>query len=139
MNGRMTALALVAVDIVALVLAWFASAWVTVFLELNVFDKPAFYIFPEVAQTRETIIFILGMVIIALFCAKNFYTRRMPWWSQVQYILKTVLFAFILDGFINFGLQLYQSRLLIVTGWAFAALFLVSFRWVFFFAAGRMG
>ena len=40
---------------------------------------------------HQNLFLILGMILTAILYHKNFYTSRIPWWSQVQYIGKIVL------------------------------------------------
>lgn len=128
--------AFVLLDLMALALAsGLATGFTHAFQKLGVVN-------PSISSdfsNRENIYTALSLIVMTMFWGKGLYTRRMPWWSQVQYIGKVVFLAFLLDGFINFGLQINQSRLLIMLSWVFAFSMIVPFRWIACHMAARMG
>ena len=128
-----------ALDVLALGLAERTASITTMLLEINVLNKPAYFEFPDIVAARTNIYIVLCLFVMGMLWQKGLYARRMPWWNQVRYLGKAMLLALLLDGFINFGLKLYQPRLLIVSSWAFAGLFLVSLRWLGFRIADRLG
>jgi len=52
----------------------------------------------------------------------------MPFWQEVQRIVYAVGFAMMADGFLQFATQMEVSRLLLLTGWGFAAALMIAGR-----------
>lgn len=71
---------------------------------------------------------VLSALVVLSFAHAGHYTRRVPWWGQVQFMLKALALALVVDGFIYFSLQYPFSRYLIMANWLFAALFLMGAR-----------
>jgi undecaprenyl-phosphate galactose phosphotransferase len=114
-------LVLIAFDVVALVLAHYTALQLTPLLGGNLPSLPAL-------EQRLYSFALLGVLVIALMANKGIYSRRLPWWMQVQYILKIIGLALIIDGFSYFTLQWPFSRAVMLTGWVFAAFYLIVFR-----------
>ncbi|MGB4057721.1 MAG: exopolysaccharide biosynthesis polyprenyl glycosylphosphotransferase [Alphaproteobacteria bacterium] len=84
--------------------------------------------FYQSSQKHFSICFALSVSVLISFFFKGHYTERLPWWSQIQFILKSMLFALLVEGFSAYILSLYYSRILIVTCWVMAFCFLVLSR-----------
>ncbi len=128
---------LLILDIVALAIAAWLAGGVTHIVQ-TILKTPALsasYVFND----RQNIYIFLSFIVMTLLWSKGLYTQRVPWWSQVQYIGKVIFLAFLLDGFINFGLLINESRLLIAATWILAFGLIVPFRWVACQTAARMG
>jgi undecaprenyl-phosphate galactose phosphotransferase len=69
---------------------------------------------------------LLSLALIIAMANKGHYSQRIPWWGQVQFMLKAVAIGFILDGFSYFSLQVPFSRLYVALNWL-NALFLLIF------------
>ncbi|MBL8642008.1 MAG: sugar transferase [Alphaproteobacteria bacterium] len=80
----------------------------------------------------EELFIILGVILIGVLSHKGFYQRRIPWWSQVQYISKLAVFSLLGHIFINTALQLNQPLLLITSGWIYTLLSMFCLRVCFF-------
>jgi undecaprenyl-phosphate galactose phosphotransferase len=121
---------LAALDISSLLLANIAASFVTVFLQTMVLHTVSYTQMPDIVSERHSVACLLGLIALAMFWSKSLYTQRVPWWSQVQYIIKVCLLLMLIDGFMSFSLKLYEPRLLIVTTWLFAPAFTVVMRWL---------
>jgi Undecaprenyl-phosphate galactose phosphotransferase WbaP len=129
-------LALAAFDILALALAgWFAVP-ATIALQ-EFLGRPLYDPLANAADLHQNIYIVLGGIVVALLWNKGLYSRRIPWWRQIQAIGKIVFFLFLAHGFISFALRLYESRLLIALSWAFVFALLLSLRWSAFRFAAR--
>lgn len=113
-------------DICALFLAYHislpVSAFLEKFLETDAFDL----VYSESSYKHLVVAFILSFgSLVALFFGGH-YTKRLPWWGQVHFLLKVTSFALLIEGFSAYILGLHYSRILIVIFWslAFGALLL---------------
>jgi len=118
--------ALVVFDLLSFYLSFIVASLVTADTQYFTFDAAPSVI--DVLITRQYIHVVLCTVGLVMFWSKGLYTRRMPWWSQMQYICKVILLIFLIDGFIGFALKLNESRLLLTLSWVFAFILMVSFR-----------
>jgi len=115
-------------DGVALILAFFASSWGAHVLAIDLFGTtPLDPVYLEETH-RYNVYASLSALLLFLFFSKGHYTNRIPWWTQVQFITSAVAFILIIDGFLSFALELYFSRLLIISNWIFAFGFLLASR-----------
>lgn len=74
---------------------------------------------------------LCGFLMLA-FAHAGHYSRRVPWWGQVQFICKALLLVLLVDGFTYFSFQHPFSRYLIMANWLFVAAFLLVARQVAF-------
>ncbi len=72
---------------------------------------------------NDPVFIVLFPLILFLFYAKGHYTQRIPWWNQVQQIIKICAMAIILDGFGRFVFEMDASH------------FVLALRWLYFGAA----
>lgn len=89
-------------------------------------------------QLSKSLFFVLGATSTAIIWGKGLYTNRTPWWSQVQFIAKTIIFALILHGFISFSLKIDESRILIFLSWSIAFLCMILLRGVIYKLSERI-
>lgn len=71
---------------------------------------------------------LVSLLVLGMMMNKGVYTQRMPWWAQVQCIFKSVVLAFLIDGFTYFTLQLPSPRLIILSTWVFVAVYMICLR-----------
>lgn len=114
-------------DALALMTAFFVSAIAAHQISLLIGSTPLTMDY-VVGSERHKVFGILAGLVVFLLYSKGHYTNRFPWWSQVQYITSLMAFMVVIDGFFSFALEMYFSRLLIVTNWAFAFAFLIAAR-----------
>ncbi len=79
-------------------------------------------------NVHQNLFLILGVIITAILYHRSLYTSRIPWWSQVQYITKIILFALIVHGFISFALKLSEPRLFIALCWFYVLVLMIFLR-----------
>lgn len=73
---------------------------------------------------------VIGLGVMAWLWHKGHYNRRQPFWMEAQQIVKACAFAVMVDGFFQFAAKQDFSRLWLVSGWVFAAAFLLLFRFL---------
>lgn len=84
---------------------------------------------PPIGGVERLAVFLsLAAILLLIFGNKGHYTRRVPWWGQVPFILKVVLVAFLVDGFLSFSLQRGYPPVVLASNWAFCAAFLIGCR-----------
>jgi Undecaprenyl-phosphate galactose phosphotransferase WbaP len=76
----------------------------------------------------KNLFLILGVLVTAISWSKGFYTNRTPWWSQVEHILKTIIFSLGLQLLVNIALNTQVSNILIFLSWVFTFIFMIIFR-----------
>lgn len=115
-------------DVAMIVLGFLATKFISAtFVELsNFFDWGHFTHF----DTRRFYYIFLSGCILLRFAAKGHYSRRPPWLSQVEGILKTVGFAAIFDCFNFYLLDKGTFPQLILLNWALCAILLVGGRYL---------
>ncbi|HBR68881.1 MAG TPA: hypothetical protein DEA55_05850 [Rhodospirillaceae bacterium] len=112
-------LAVLAFDVLALILSYYFSLSVTASIVdfFNAYPLEELY---AQADSRKILFLGQGLALLFLFFANGQYTKRIPWWSQVRTITKVTAYSFLAEGFINFALDMEYSRILIITNWVFA-------------------
>lgn len=93
---------------------------------------PDIYNKPLSSYTNIHDLFFIWMcpVVLFLFYTKGHYTKRVPWWSQVQSVLYICAIAFLIDGFTRIALNMSFSRLLIGLSWVYVFFLTIAFRQV---------
>lgn len=120
-------------DILGLFLAGFAAYAATVFIEKVLFNTSSSLDATSPIPHLHTHLY-LSMIALVMLWSNGMYRQRLPWWTQVKFIGKTILTVFLVDGFVSFATQSHEARLLVGLNWLFALGFILSFR----FAVHRM-
>lgn len=115
------------IDALALLIGFFLSAAAAYHISLLIGSTPLTMEYIIGSERHKVFGILAGLVVFLLF-SKGHYTNRFPWWSQVQFITSLMAFMVVIDGFFSFALEMYFSRLLIVTNWVFAYAFLIAAR-----------
>jgi Undecaprenyl-phosphate galactose phosphotransferase WbaP len=71
------------------------------------------------------IFLVLGITSTIVFFNRGLYTDRTPWWSQVQYLSKVILFSMVTHIALSVTLQHGNSLLLIVFSWVLSLFIIV--------------
>lgn len=119
-----------AFDILALILGHYIAAVLTPPISqlLNrSFDTQLFW---SATQNPNNVYMAVCAIIIFLFFNKGHYTTRMPWWSQVQFVLKTMAIAFLVFGFVSFFLKLKYSVFFTLVNFITASAMVILFRYI---------
>ena len=114
-------------DSIALILSFFISIKAAGLVSAAMETTPITIEY-AVGAGRAQIYALLASLAVFLFFSKGHYTNRFPWWSQVQFITSVSALMVVIDGFLSFALELYFSRLMILSNWGFAFLFLLASR-----------
>lgn len=115
-------------DILSFVGAEQLASIITIAVKTYIFPDPLFISKLDHLQNYKNFYLILGAVTTSIIWSKGLYTNRTPWWSQVQFISKIILYSILVHGFMSFLLKIYESRMLILLSWGFAFLFIIFFR-----------
>ena len=129
-------LCLAAMDFMAISLACICSIISSYYVSLNL-DMPTIDLAYFLNANRLSISAGLCFYIMLLFFNRGHYTNRIPWWTQVQYILKTMIIMFFIDGFISFLLELYYSRMLTAFNWFYCFFFILLGRYILYKIQGK--
>ena len=86
----------------------------------------------------HAITYVLGVCVIASFCISRQYSRRIPWWNKIQFSVKTIVAAFLIEviargAILNDYIPLYS-----LTYWAGSLCLLMAFRAVFYLVKTKM-
>jgi len=79
-------------------------------------------------DVHTNLFLILGIIMTAVLFDKGLYTSRIPWWSQVQYLTRIVIFSLIAHGFLSFALKLNEPRSFIIFCWFFVLTLMIALR-----------
>lgn len=128
---------IVCLDVFALVLAFYGSLLVkNMWLEGALADS---LYQGAMGLKRQHVFVLLGFAVLLTFSGKGLYTQRIPWWTQVQFILKICIFAFFADGFLSFALKLDPSRLVTVLNWVLAGSLMITSRYTLCMVGSKSG
>lgn len=117
-------------DLLALILALAVSAVVASRISAAMTHYSFSEFFDYGLKLRLYMFALLSVGVLFAFYNRGHYRRRIPWWSQVRYVLAVCAVAFVVDGFFYFAVKLQLSRLWIGFSWAYAALFILMMRQV---------
>ncbi len=127
---------LVISDILAMVLS-FVLAVISV-QSLKFLLKPEFNDKTlNLSHLDELFFFWLCPIVIFLFAVKGHYTKRVPWWSQVQNVLSVCIRIFIIDAFTRLALDMSFSRSLIALSWIYVFILTLTGRQIVYFIAHK--
>ncbi len=108
----------------SLILALFSAVLIKDLFLPDIYNKPLS------SYTNIHDLFFIWMcpIVLFVFYTKGHYTKRVPWWSQVQSVLYICVIAFLIDGFTRFALNMSFSRLLIGLSWVYVFFLTIGFR-----------
>jgi len=84
---------------------------------------------PEALRSALAPAFILGGL-LAYFLAKGHYSRRLPFWLELQQILAGSIFALLCSSFVEFSFKTDVSRVVVICIWVMFPFALVALRHV---------
>jgi len=127
-------------DVIAMTLAFILAQLTAPLLRDFLFTVNSVSSLETASMRMQDMLFLfMCPFVIHLFFSKGHYTKRLPWWNQVQHILMICLAAFILDGAIRFSMNTSPSRLFIGLSWVYAALFVIAARLIVFHICSGQG
>lgn len=121
-------------DVAALMASKFSSDHLTPFMQRQAGWASLYTPTGETALSHLHLFALLSVMLLVLFADRGLYARRIPWWSQVKFILKATIFLLFVHGFLSFALKLYISRLAIILSWSFTFIFVLLARRLIFAA-----
>jgi len=115
-------------DFLGVVIAALVAATFTAYIAQNILHKDFYSLLSYISSLRFYSFFFFAGSALFLFYNRGHYSRRIPWWSQVRYILKVLLVLFLIDGFLHFAFKYEFSRLWVISSWLFTFIFLLFAR-----------
>lgn len=85
-------------------------------------------LFGHEGLSRLGIFLFLSGAVVFSFYNKGHYEQRIPWWSQVRYVVEALLLAMVVDGFMHFALDHPTGLLLVALTWVCAGAYLLAGR-----------
>ncbi len=84
----------------------------------------------NLSQIRSTLLVesSLFVAVIVYLTGKGFYTRRIPFWSEIQGVATASFAALLGSGFVQYSLQKHDSRLLLIMTWLLLPLSIMTCR-----------
>ncbi|HTK85373.1 MAG TPA: hypothetical protein VL625_09840, partial [Patescibacteria group bacterium] len=79
-------------------------------------------------RIRPALYSCLSLAALFFLYGNDHYSRRIPWWSQLQQIGKILCFAAVVDVFANYAFQLEYPAILIIGTWLLAFFTIVTAR-----------
>lgn len=111
------------VDLLALVAAFVGAHWLADYVRPVVGAAPGNYHFSEIPEVRWLIFSLIAFAFVA-WCgvAKGHFTRRRPFWDELQEILAGLCVAALLDAALMYMAKLPFSRVAWMLAWGLALL-----------------
>lgn len=126
-------------DVIAMslsfIFAFFSAQTIKEWLQPDVYDKPLY----EYAHISDLFFLWFCPVVLFLFFSRGHYTKRVPWWSQVQSVLSICIRILFLDLFTRLALDMSFSRSLIALSWVYAFFFILGGRQIVYQIARKKG
>jgi undecaprenyl-phosphate galactose phosphotransferase len=126
-------------DIVALSVSLVVAGIAAEYIAVNILGYAYIPMSASTIGERLPAFSLEAVAAIFAFYNRGHYSRVIPWWSQVRYIMLTVLILMLVDGFAHFAIKHQFSRLWIVLSWVCAFGFLLIGRYVARLVAQKMG
>ncbi len=126
-------------DIVAVSAAFITSAYVARYLSVDIFHGAYINLYSAQSLVRVASYAPLSLCVLLSFYNRGHYSRRIPWWNQIRYILIVAMMALCVEGFIFFAIKYQFSRLWITLSWVNAFIFLLIARRIARYVANRLG
>lgn len=130
MHNIRTRLIIFGSDFIALSLALILSYHVSGFLSEYIPWATKSGVSSQNIQDRLVSYSLLASVVLFALFNRGHYRRRIPWWSQVRYLLMTISIMLLVDGFLHFAAKYPFSRLWIVLSWSMAFILILLCRFI---------
>ena len=139
MIRRSTGFLIVISDVIAISAAYLAAVYAAPYAAKLFLGEQ--YIINEQGRVYGHLNYFTTLALFALFMFYNrgHYTRRTPWWSQVQYVALTLIFALMVNGFILYSLRYSFSRASVFLSWIFAFFFILLGRQIIQLILEKLG
>ncbi len=115
-------------DILSFIGSEYLATFLIVAIKTHIFPDADFLSKIQNLHIYKNFYLILGAVTTAIIWGKGLYTNRTPWWSQVQFITKVIIFSILVHAFLSSALKVREPLTLILLSWAFAFLFIIVLR-----------
>lgn len=109
----------------ALPLAFLLSALIAQYISQNILQHDFVDMTYENIKERGYLFFLMYGIALFVFYNRGHYRRRIPWWSQVRYVVITFSIIFLMDGFTHFAVKYDFSRLWMGMSWIFSIVFVL--------------
>lgn len=114
-------------DIMAVMLAYAASGVIAHSLS-GIFSDDEIPELVLFGSARIYAFFTISLGVLFAFYNRGHYSRRIPWWNQVRFVIIVFIVAIIVDGFSLFAIKYQFSRIWTCLSWVVACFFVLFFR-----------
>ncbi len=106
------------VDVLAVIFSWILSLYLTRMAGLYYpITSQEYGVTVEAFFTHLFVYSVLSCVTLFCFFNKGHYTKRIPWWTQVRYIIVVCFVIMLADGFITFSNDESLSNFFVCSLW----------------------
>jgi undecaprenyl-phosphate galactose phosphotransferase len=115
-------------DALALAAAFIVSGVIAHLISVTFFESntPEFSIFGSRSRLYKFI--FMSFAVLFAFYNRGHYTKRIPWWNQVRFVLIVLIVALVVDGFSFFAMKYQFSRIWTSLAWIIAFFFILFLR-----------
>ncbi|MDA0967541.1 MAG: undecaprenyl-phosphate galactose phosphotransferase WbaP [Proteobacteria bacterium] len=138
MHKKITIFIIFIWDILALALAFVISAILAQYISVQILDNHYMELISAESLERAKSFSVISAFVLFVFYNRGHYSRRIPWWSQIRYIIITLAIALLIDGFMHFATKHNFSRLWIVLCWFLSFVFIITGRQIAKFIASKL-
>lgn len=112
-------------DVLALLSAFVISGLLSQYISHDLLGNSYIKLLSNESFVRAQYFIFISIIVLFTFYNRGHYLRRIPWWSQMRYIIITLTIALLIDGFMHFATKYSFSRLWIIMSWALSFLFII--------------
>jgi Undecaprenyl-phosphate galactose phosphotransferase WbaP len=116
------------IDFIAMPCGLFIAWVLTAMLNQVFLWYPQIHSGPFMSVTKISELFVISTGIILWFQHTGHYRLRLPFWMEARNITITMLFAMLVDSFLQFSTKQDFSRFCLVTGWLIAGVGIIVMR-----------
>lgn len=110
-------------DLGALTLAQAVAGSIALGINVQVLNTEFLAIEASELSSRLVSIAFLALLPILWWAAKGHYSKRTPFWAEAKEIVKAIALVALVDGFLQYVVKDYFSRLWLLQAWIWALLF----------------
>ncbi|MDB2415450.1 undecaprenyl-phosphate galactose phosphotransferase WbaP [Rickettsiales bacterium] len=117
MRNKLAGFIIFAFDMLALISSILVAGYAAEYIAIDIFGYHVDNISYSDFRGRLPSFLIEAAAVLFVLYNRGHYSRLIPWWSQVKYIVFTISIMMLIDGFAHFAAKYQFSRLLIILSW----------------------
>lgn len=126
-------------DLLALFLAFIFSLIIYRYMSSNIVENQYNDLISFESLLNARIFLLTSLVTLFVFYNRGHYLRRIPWWSQVRYIIITLTITLFIEVFLSFITKSNSSILSVTLPWLLFFIFLIIGRQTAKLVANKLG